>query len=91
MPKGNSIVISHSLLYVQFITEAKKEEYRPHLLAGFSLVLGFTGQIFCSFVWMMCICACSFILYFSYFLNSSHKLELINMGSKQINHVNIRF
>jgi hypothetical protein len=30
-------------------------------------------------------------LYFSYFLNSSHKLEIINLGSKEINHINLRF
>jgi hypothetical protein len=30
-------------------------------------------------------------LYFSYFLNSSHKLEIINLGSNEINHINVRF
>jgi hypothetical protein len=30
-------------------------------------------------------------LYFSYFLNSCHKLEIINMGSKEIHHINLRF
>jgi hypothetical protein len=67
MSKGNSIVSSIPL-YVHFITEAKRVEHRPHLLAGFSPVLGFLGQILCSFVWMVCICACSFIFIFQLFL-----------------------
>jgi hypothetical protein len=58
MPKGNSIVSSHSFV-VNFIIEPKRAEHRPHLLDRFYLVLGFLGQIFCSFVWMVCI-LCSF-------------------------------
>jgi hypothetical protein len=30
-------------------------------------------------------------LYFNYFLNSSHKLEIINLRSKEINRINLRF
>jgi hypothetical protein len=54
-----------------FITEEKREEHRPHLLAGFSPILGFLGYILCSIVWMVCIFSCSFIFIFSYF----HKYE----------------
>jgi uncharacterized protein YcfL len=30
-------------------------------------------------------------LYFNYFLNSSHKLEIKNLISKETNHINLRF
>jgi hypothetical protein len=33
----------------------------------------------------------SFFLYFNDFLSASHKLEIINLGSKKINHINLRF
>jgi hypothetical protein len=69
-----------------FITEEKREEHRPHLLAGFSPILGFPGYILCSFVWMVCSFSCSFIFVFSViFINLSNKLVIINLRSKEIN------
>jgi hypothetical protein len=55
-----------------FITEEKRAEHRPRLLAGFSLVLGFLLYILCSFVWMVCSFTCSFIFVFQFiFINLS--------------------
>jgi hypothetical protein len=42
-------------------------------------------------MWIMCFFSVLSFLYFNYLLNSSHNIEIINLGSKKINHINIIF
>jgi hypothetical protein len=68
---GNSRVNAPSL-YLHFITEKKREKHEPHLLVGFSPILGFPSHTFCSFVWMVCSFFCSFHFNLSYFHKFKH-------------------
>jgi hypothetical protein len=77
--------VSALSLYLHFITEKKRVEHRPHLLVGFSPILGFLGHILCSFVWMVCSFACSFISVLVISINLSTMLVIINLRSKVIN------
>jgi hypothetical protein len=73
-------------LYLHFIIDEKRAKHIPHLLAGFSPVSGFLSHIPCSFVWLVCSFACSFIFEFQLFsINLNTKLVIINLRSKEIN------
>jgi hypothetical protein len=66
-------------LYLHFITVEKIIEYRPHLIVGFYPILGFPGYILCSFCEWCVLLFSLFFLHFSYFINLSIKLVIINM------------
>jgi hypothetical protein len=63
-----------SLYLHHFYTREKRAE-QPHLLAGFSPVLGFPGHILCLFVDGVIVFYCSLFLHFIYFM---HKQKISN-------------